>query len=52
VLLLYVCNRDWFDIYKTWDEGFVMLANNLEFNVVGIGVKMAKYHIFLKFAAK
>ena len=41
------CNRDWFDIYKAWDKGFVMLANNLEFNVVGIeGQNGQMSHIF------
>ena len=48
------CNRDWFDIYKAWDKGFVLLANNLEFNVVGIegqnGQILHTFKIFNKIA--
>ena len=35
-------NRDWFDTFKTCDEGFTALANNVECKIVGIGIVKIK----------
>ena len=35
-------NRDWFDTFRTCDEGFATLANNVECKIVGIGIVKIK----------